>query len=75
MAAVVGKTVADDYLVKPFNPLELVARAKAVLRRTAGEQGRETILRIGDLEIDLDAHQARIVKSKGSTLALDLTLT
>jgi DNA-binding response OmpR family regulator len=43
---------ADDYVVKPFSPRELVARVKAVLRRTGGEVATET-LRAGDLVISL----------------------
>ena len=43
---------ADDYVVKPFSPRELVARVKAVLRRTGGEVATETI-RVKDIEIDL----------------------
>ena len=66
---------ADDYLVKPFNPLELVARAKAVLRRTSGEQDRDTVMRIANLEIDFDAHQARGVRPEGSQAPLNLTVT
>lgn len=42
---------ADDYLPKPFNPRELVARMRAVLRRKSGSALPET-LRIGDLQID-----------------------
>lgn len=46
---------ADDYVVKPFNPLEVVARARAILRRAQG--GRQsTILRLGPLSIDTAAH-------------------
>jgi two-component system OmpR family response regulator len=52
---------ADDYLPKPFNPRELLARIKAVLRRTSQERsdagdlsGR--ILRFGGLTLDTDAH-------------------
>jgi DNA-binding response OmpR family regulator len=43
---------ADDYVVKPFSPRELVARVKAVLRRAGGEVGTET-LRVVDLVINL----------------------
>ncbi len=43
---------ADDYVVKPFSPIELVARVDAVMRRTSvGEEGEET-LGFGELEID-----------------------
>jgi two-component system, OmpR family, response regulator CpxR len=46
---------ADDYLPKPFNPRELVARIRAILRRTrSGEKGEPipAILRVGDVELD-----------------------
>jgi DNA-binding response OmpR family regulator len=44
---------ADDYLTKPFNPRELVARARAILRRTErGLQSDEAPVRLGDLTID-----------------------
>lgn len=43
---------ADDYVVKPFSPRELVARVKAVLRRTMGRVTSD-VLRVGDLEIDV----------------------
>jgi DNA-binding response OmpR family regulator len=43
---------ADDYVVKPFSPRELVARVKAVLRRTGGEVATE-VIRVKDLVIDI----------------------
>lgn len=47
---------ADDYLPKPFNPRELVARIRAILRRTQGagksEEGMPEIVRVGDVELD-----------------------
>jgi two-component system response regulator AdeR len=64
---------ADDYVVKPFNPTEVVARTQAVLRRTAGAAGQR-VLRVGDLEVDLDAYTARSLAS-GSAKPLMLTLT
>ncbi len=48
---------ADDYVVKPFSVMELQARAKAVLRRTKKAAGE--LLRVGDVELDLSAHEAR----------------
>jgi two-component system response regulator CpxR len=47
---------ADDYLPKPFNPRELVARIRAILRRTRGEAGErqapQTSVRVGDVELN-----------------------
>jgi DNA-binding response OmpR family regulator len=50
---------ADDYLPKPFEPRELLARLRAVLRRGKGEP-RRGLLRFGRLEIDRDARQVRL---------------
>ena len=51
---------ADDYLPKPFEPRELLARIKALLRRAAPEPMTDELLRFGRLEIDLGARQARL---------------
>ncbi len=51
---------ADDYLSKPFEPRELLARVKALLRRASPEPSADEVLRFGRLEIDLGARQARI---------------
>jgi DNA-binding response OmpR family regulator len=51
---------ADDYLPKPFNPRELLARLRAVLRRTRPQAGRSAPLVFGRLEIDRDARVARV---------------
>jgi two-component system, OmpR family, phosphate regulon response regulator OmpR len=51
---------ADDYLPKPFEPRELLARVKALLRRAAPEPAGDEVLRFGRLEIDLGARQARL---------------
>ena len=64
---------ADDYVVKPFNPLEVVARAKAVLRRTIGRTADE-VLRVGPLTVDPQAYRAS-VDSPAGAVALDLTRT
>ncbi len=50
---------ADDYLPKPFEPRELLARVRALLRR-ASAPARGEVLRFGKLEIDLDARQVRL---------------
>ncbi|MGZ5855169.1 MAG: winged helix-turn-helix domain-containing protein, partial [Xanthobacteraceae bacterium] len=50
---------ADDYLPKPFEPRELLARLKAILRRSSGS-GKTDILHFGRLEIDIGARQVRL---------------
>lgn len=64
---------ADDYVVKPFNPVEVVARVKAVLRRT-GVSMSKGIVRVDRLELDLEAHFVRVVDGD-TTTSLHLTLT
>ena len=51
---------ADDYLVKPFSPKELVARVRAVLRRTSGATAGAEVLRVGEIEVDLPKMRARV---------------
>jgi len=44
---------ADDYVIKPFDMEELLARMRATLRRVAPADARQTVLRFGDVEVDL----------------------
>jgi DNA-binding response OmpR family regulator len=66
---------ADDYVTKPFSPRELVARARAVLRRSLAESdpGPEQIL-YGELEVDFVRHEARIGGSSVHLTPKEFTL-
>ncbi|PID80328.1 MAG: DNA-binding response regulator [Clostridiales bacterium] len=58
---------ADDYLVKPFEPKELLARVKAVLRRIGSEDVHENVTVLPNLTIDMDAF---VVNYHGKTMQL-----
>ena len=61
---------ADDYVVKPFNPKELVSRVRAVLRRAEGAAVKAKRIEFADLSIDLEKHEVK----RGENL-VELTLT
>src|SRR4051812_37573670 len=61
---------ADDYLTKPFSPRELVARVRAVFRRTDAGPGRAEVIRAGDVTLDLARMQTRVGER-----TVDLTAT
>ncbi|WOI44341.1 response regulator [Acidovorax sp. BLS4] len=67
---------ADDYVVKPFSPPEVVARVRAVLRRTRSQEALATTpIRVGRIEIDQQAHAALAYGEDGRAVPLPLTLT
>jgi two-component system alkaline phosphatase synthesis response regulator PhoP len=68
---------ADDYIIKPFSPRELVARVRAVLRRVQGGVHQPGLVRVEDLEIDLHGHRVtragepiRLTRSEFNLLAV-----
>src|SRR2546422_3243905 len=62
---------ADDYVVKPFSPKELVARVRAVLRRAEGLRTESDVVRVGDeVELDLARMEATVAGRR-----VDLTPT
>ncbi len=52
---------ADDYIMKPFSPREVVARVRAVLRRVEGQTAAVQVFRAGELVLDLDMHTVHLV--------------
>ncbi|MFV9670467.1 response regulator [Pantoea sp. KXB25] len=65
---------ADDYVVKPFNPAEVVARVQAVLRRTQAVTRSDDVLSSRSLSINVRQHSV-IIKAEGIDIASRLTTT
>lgn len=51
---------ADDYVVKPFSPREVVARVRTIFRRADGEPTQPEVIRVGDLQINLEQHSVTV---------------
>ena len=65
---------ADDYVTKPYSPVELRARIRALLRRTARECERAGITRFGDCELDWDRAELRRAGNPVNTTPLEFRL-
>ena len=66
---------ADDYVVKPYHPGEVVARVQAVLRRSTGRIPQEEVLRWQGLEVNTGAMTVTVTDSKGLIIGVDVTHT
>jgi DNA-binding response OmpR family regulator len=75
MDRVVGLELgADDYVTKPFSPREVVVRIKKLLARTAGSDLPPTLIRLGELEIDVLRHEVKIAQSSVTLTATEFKL-
>ncbi len=72
---VVGFEVgADDYVAKPFSVRELMLRVRAILRRSAADEPKETELRFGDLRVDAPGHRVWVREEEVRLTALEFRL-
>jgi DNA-binding response OmpR family regulator len=65
---------ADDYVVKPYSPREVVARVKAVLRRVSGQVLPPEIFKVGGIEVDVGQYVARCHGEEVSMTASEVRL-
>jgi DNA-binding response OmpR family regulator len=65
---------ADDYLPKPFNPLELIARIRAILRRTIRKTKTPDLLIVGDIQLDPSAREGWVSGKKLDLTSVEFTL-
>ncbi len=65
---------ADDYVCKPFNPLELIARIRAIMRRTSRPESPAEPLVVGDIQIDPATREARLEGNPLHLTSLEFTL-
>ena len=65
---------ADDYLTKQFNPHELIARVKAILRRSRSGAAVPQVIKLNDLSIDLAKHEVKIAGKEANLRAKEFTL-
>ena len=65
---------ADDYVTKPFSAAELRARIKALVRRTAGEDGLQGTYRFGDCDVDFDRGEVRRAGQSVAATSLEFRL-
>lgn len=64
---------ADDYVVKPFDLKELLARIRAVTRRTAADNNRSSILSNGVISLDTVSHEVHVLDDQGNSHPVSLT--